>query len=97
LKEKAVLIRKIKFSLKKKNRIKDPTLEKFTEEAWKLPSLKFSFRHQHIAYSEVRGKTREQIEKPRETNLPKEKYIQEYKTKLIADIEKYYEAIRSSS
>jgi len=100
LKEKALLIRKIKLSLKQKNRIKDPTLERFYEDAWKLASLRFNFRHQHIVYSEVRGKTREQIEKPKETNLPKEKLIQEYKTKLLSDIEKYYEfdeAIRHSS
>lgn len=97
LKENALLIRRMKLSLKPKNRIKDPTLEQFVDEAWKLASIRFNYRHKHIAYSEVRGKTREQIEKPRETNLPKEKYIQEYKTKLLADIEKYYEAIRSSS
>lgn len=33
------------------------------------------FRHYHIAYCELRGKTREQIEKPRTDNKPNEKSI----------------------
>jgi len=36
-------------------------------------------RHHHIAYSEMRGKTREQIEKPREDNLPNEDLITKIK------------------
>lgn len=97
LKEKALQIRKLKLSLKQKNRLKDPTLEKiYVDEAWMLPSLRFNYRHQHIAYCEVRGRTREQIEKPRPDNLPKEKLIQEYKSKLIAEVEKYNEIIHSS-
>jgi hypothetical protein len=37
----------------------------------------FTYRHKHIVISLMRGKTREQIEKPRENNLPNEKYIKE--------------------
>jgi hypothetical protein len=96
LKEEALLIRKLKFSLKQKNRIKDPTLEKVYNEAWKLPSLRFNYRHQHIAYCEVRGRTRDQIEKPRPNNLPKEKFIETYKINLLSEIEKYYETIRNN-
>lgn len=93
LKEKALLIRRMKLSLKPKNRIKDPTLEKYVDEIWKISYTRYNYRHQHIAYCEVRGRTREQIEKPKDTNLPKEKLIQEYKDKLVKDIEEYYEAI----
>ena len=35
----------------------------------------YEYRHKHIVISLMRGKTREQIEKPKENNLPNEKYI----------------------
>ena len=35
----------------------------------------YEFRHKHIIMSLMRGKTREQIEKPKENHLPNEKYI----------------------
>jgi hypothetical protein len=38
-----------------------------------------NYRHHHIAYSEMRGKTREQIEKPRQDNLPNEDFITKIK------------------
>lgn len=38
-----------------------------------------NYRHHHIAYSEMRGKTRDQIEKPREDNLPNEDLIAKVK------------------
>lgn len=37
------------------------------------------YRHYHIAYCELRGKTREQIEKPRQDNLPNENKIRNIK------------------
>lgn len=40
-----------------------------------------TYRHHHIAYSELRGKTRDQIEKPRENNLPNEDRIKKIKEK----------------
>jgi hypothetical protein len=40
-----------------------------------LPSLKYKFRHMHIARCEMMGRTREQIEKPSSDNLPNETYI----------------------
>jgi len=53
--------------------------------AWKLQyrltSMTKDYRHHHIAYSELRGKTREQIENPREDNLPNEDWIKEIKEK----------------
>jgi hypothetical protein len=35
----------------------------------------YEYRHKHIVMSLMRGKTREQIEKPKENNLANEKYI----------------------
>lgn len=46
-----------------------------------LQDKSYEYRHYHIAYSELRGKKREQIEKPREDNLPDEKFIEKIKVK----------------
>jgi hypothetical protein len=46
-----------------------------------LISMTYSYRHHHIAYSEMKGRTREQIECPREGNNPNEDYIKEIKEK----------------
>ncbi len=35
----------------------------------------YEYRHKHIVMSLMRGKTREQIEKPKEDNKPNEAYI----------------------
>ena len=37
--------------------------------------LKREYRYRHIAYSELRGKTRSQIENPRSENMPNESAI----------------------
>jgi hypothetical protein len=39
----------------------------------------YEFRHHHIAYCELRGKTREMIEIPADNHLPNEDYIKEIK------------------
>ncbi len=39
------------------------------------------YRHHHIAYSELRGHTRSEIENPRENNLPNENWILSIKEK----------------
>jgi hypothetical protein len=44
-----------------------------------IDRLRLRYRHKHIAYSELRGKTRAQIENPRENNYPDESLIQQYK------------------
>ena len=41
--------------------------------------LKWQFRHWHIVCSELRGRTREQIERPRENNLPDQRLIDSIK------------------
>lgn len=44
-----------------------------------LYKLRREYRHKHIAYSELRGKVRSQIENPREDNLPNEEWIDKIK------------------
>jgi len=48
---------------------------------WQIESRiwkrKYEFRHKHIAYCQLRGRLRWQIEKPAPDNLPNEKYIEE--------------------
>jgi len=39
------------------------------------------YRHHHIAYSELKGRTRDQIEKPRQNNLPNEEKIKKIREK----------------
>ena len=47
---------------------------------WKLDGLKYEYRHHHIAYCELRGRTRDQIEqKVNDDNHPNESYINELK------------------
>lgn len=48
-----------------------------------LESLKWDYRHRHIAYSELRGNEREKIEKHGPHNEPNERKIKEYKTRLL--------------
>ncbi len=51
--------------------------------AWGLQTMSREYRHHHIAYSELRGKTRDQIEKPRENNLPDEDIIKSIKAEYL--------------
>jgi Tfp pilus assembly protein PilN len=44
-----------------------------------LQLLRWENRHHHIAYSELRGKERVDIETPRDDNLPDENYIRSIK------------------
>lgn len=55
-------------------------ISKASRIQWRdLPSLKYEFRHKHIARCEMMGRKREEIEKPTDNNLPNEKYILEIK------------------
>ena len=45
----------------------------------KLVELKFVYRHHHIAYSELKGRRREEIESPRADHLPDNRIISELK------------------
>jgi predicted nucleotidyltransferase component of viral defense system len=53
-------------------------------EIWKTS---YEHRHHFIAYCEMRGRTRDQIEKPRENNLP-------YESKIAKIKEQYGKALR---
>lgn len=50
----------------------------------------YEFRHKHIAYCQLRGRLRWQIEKPALDNLPNEDYIQEI-------VDKHGETLRASA
>ena len=50
---------------------------------------KHKFRHHHIAYCELRGRKREQIERPAKDNLPNKKFIETIKNEYTAKIEKW--------
>jgi hypothetical protein len=77
LKEISSEIKKTRIELKKcqiENRVESSTL------MHRLNGMKYTCRHHHIAYSELRGKTREQIEKPRSNNYANESEIKRIKT-----------------
>lgn len=70
--------------------------EKFTGERTLSPSdarsicirSKYEFRHKHIAYCELRGRTREQIEpKVKFNNEPNEFLINQIKNEYLQEVE----------
>jgi hypothetical protein len=52
----------------------------------------YTFRHNHIAYCEIRGRERSQIENPREGNEPSEDLIQRTKDAWLLKITAWREA-----
>lgn len=56
-------------------------------EEGKINQLKYHFRHIHIAYCEVRGRTREQIERPSIHNQPNQSYIDKIKKEILQKIQ----------
>ena len=64
-------------------------------EESKILQLKYHFRHIHISLSEIRGRTREQIEKPSINNPANEDYICKIKTEILQKI-KDEQIIRSN-
>jgi len=80
LKETANEIRRTRFHHKEAQRAN--LLTTANKLLWKLHDLQYEYRHHHIAYCELRGRTRDQIEpKIRENNNPNERYIREIKEK----------------
>jgi len=69
-----------------------PKENRHEKTLWSIEShihiLKYDYRHNHIAYCELRGRDREQIEKPAQNNLPNEKYIDQIKQEILNDINK---------
>lgn len=53
--------------------------KEYSDNFVNLNKLRREYRHRHIAYSELRGKIRSQIENPRENNLPNEEWIDKIK------------------
>jgi len=96
-KEKSQKIREFKLCRKPKNRAENPTLQKlFDSGLWNLDRIRWEYRHVHIAYCEIRGKERTQIEIPRDDNLPNEDKISSIKESILKEIEEH-EALRSST
>lgn len=95
-KENAQKIREFKLCRKPKNRTGNPTLQKrFDSGLWRLDNLRYEYRHIHIAYCEIRGRERKQIEIPRDDNLPNEDKISGIKESILKEIEEH-ETLRSS-
>ena len=59
-----------------------------------IRGLRWDFRHNHIAYCELRGWSREQIECPRDNNKASEYYIDKLKERWAGKID---EDVRASS
>ena len=53
---------------------------------FELYQTRYEFRHYHIAYCELRGRTRDQIEKPREHNEANERLIEKIKIEYAWEI-----------
>jgi hypothetical protein len=85
LKDWSLKIRNLKRSRKQDKRGTTPLWQIEGE----IYSLKRTFRHHHIVYCEVRGRTRDQIEKPSENNLPDETKIQKIKEEFLKKVKEY--------
>jgi len=79
LKDMALKIRKTRNDFKEKQRKHEDTY-KDMRSLWVLCR---DYRHCHIAYSELRGKERHQIEVPADWNLPNEDTIMMIKNRIF--------------
>lgn len=80
IKDTAKQIRIVKFQYKEAQR--NGLITMSNSLLYQLLKLQYDYRHHHIAYSELRGRTRLQIEpKVREHNEPNEEYIKQIKEK----------------
>lgn len=82
LKNYAVEIRRLKNTRKLKNRGK----RDLSDIQIDINRLKYEFRHLHIAYCELRGRKREQIENPSIYNIPNQKYIDSIKKEFMSTL-----------
>jgi len=74
-------------SLKGKRKLSNRGNLDLSEIESKIFQLKYHFRHNHIAYCEIRGRTREQIEKPSKFNPPNQSYIDKIKTEILKKVQ----------
>jgi hypothetical protein len=71
-----------------KNKHKNNQRSKNNNELmWPLHKMSRDYRHHHIAYSELKGRTRSEIENPRDNNLPNEDIILSIKKKYFDEQE----------
>jgi len=90
IKAQAVEIRKARHEYREAQRAGKSSYRKL----WDLQKLQKNYRHHHIAYCELRGKTRDEIEQPRDGNHPDECEINRIKTEYAwtpEEIVKYHE------
>ena len=90
LKQLAQQIKESKLELKDKQRNHTAVWKDYS----KVYNLKSSFRHRHIAYCLIKGKSYEQIEKPKEGNEPDFDLIENYKKEITEILNKYYGALK---
>lgn len=84
LKELAKEIKNWKSWRKPKNRVGFDLQQWDVDEAIYYRSR--DFRHKHIAYCQLRGRTRQEIERPAKNNLPDEKIIEEIMSDHAEDV-----------
>ena len=95
IKETAMQIRQTRLEHKKAQRAN--LIRVANKKLWTLEGLQEDYRHHHIAYCELRGKTRDQIEQPRDNNAPNEFKINQIKEQYAwtpEEIEAYEERNR---
>jgi hypothetical protein len=76
--------------------LKNRRKETCGSEEDKILQLKYHFRHIHIAFCETRGRTREEIEKPAQNNLPNENYIKKIKEEILQKVQENAKIVCSS-
>jgi len=88
LKNLASQIKQSKLDLKQKQRTHSTTWK----DHYNVNSASSEFRHKHIAYCLLKGRTYEQIEQPKEGNEPNFDLIKKYKEEMTKILEEYYHA-----
>ncbi len=75
LKEQKPAFRKMQSDRSKSTEAKAPTENEIAKAMHHLWRTKYDYRHQHIVYCLIRGRSRDEIEQPKESNMPDETYI----------------------
>ncbi len=83
LKDKAEAIRKYRIELKAKQRVGDVSCGMIQSG---LHGMGWEYRHYHIAYCELRGKTRDHIEMPKVNNKADETFIYSLKIQFAWEV-----------
>lgn len=59
----------------------------------KIQQLKYHYRHHHIVYCLLRGRTMEEIERPSQDNKPNNFYLEKIKKEILEKYDKQREAL----